>query len=142
MSVIDPFLQHTIAVSVESFFDTTAKFLWARIPGVSVLPGDAPGPMNETFAQRLRRLRSEQGYTVVDLASAVGASEGTIRQLESGKVKAPNLLLGIRLAEQLKVEARYLALGEGPSIGERIDTIEQRLTKIEKRLATIPISRR
>ena len=90
--------------------------------------------MTETFAERLRRLRREQGYTIVDLAAAVGASEGTIRQLESGNVKAPNFLLGIRLADQLKVDARFLALGEGISLLERVNALERRVVKLEQRI--------
>ncbi|HTD32982.1 MAG TPA: helix-turn-helix transcriptional regulator [Candidatus Elarobacter sp.] len=98
--------------------------------------------MSETFAQRLRRLRNSHGYSVADLATTVGASEGTIRQLENGSVKSPSFLLGIRLAERLDVDARYLALGEGSTYSERMDSLERRLAKIEERLATLPSSRR
>jgi len=122
------------------FYDAIANSLPCRLPGISLLPDFAA--MSETFAARLRRLRNEQGYTVVDLAAAVGASEGTIRQLESGNVKAPNLLLGIRLADQLKVDPHYLALGEGVGIGARLDGIETRLSKVERRVASIPVPRR
>jgi len=98
--------------------------------------------MSETFAERLRRLRNEQGYTVADLAAAVGAAEGTIRHLEGGDVKSPNFLLGIRLAEQLKVDPRYLALGEGIGVAARFDAIERRVAKLEHRIASVPATRR
>ena len=98
--------------------------------------------MSETFAARLRRLRDEQGLSVTTLALAVGASEGTIRQLESGNVKSPNFLLGLRLAEFFKVDPRYLALGEGTTFAERFESIERRLTKLEQRVASIPPTRR
>jgi transcriptional regulator with XRE-family HTH domain len=142
MSLPAPVLQHTFAESAERIYDTTVSYLPVRLPGISALPGTAVDGMSETFADRLRRLRREQGYTIVDLASAVGASEGTIRQLESGNVRSPNFLLGIRLADQLRVDPRYLALGEGMSIAERLDTIERRLTKVEQRLASFPAARR
>lgn len=142
MSSPAPLLQYTVADSVESFYDTTDKYLRLRLAGISLLPSTATGEMSEAFADRLRRLRREQGYTIVDLAAAVGASEGTIRQLESGNVKAPNFLLGIRLADQLRVDPRYLALGEGLSVAERFETIERRLTKLEQRVASLPAARR
>ena len=46
-------------------------------------------------------------------------SEGAIRQLESGNVTSPSLLLGIRLADALHVDPRHLAHGDGPSVTER-----------------------
>jgi transcriptional regulator with XRE-family HTH domain len=98
--------------------------------------------MTETFAERLRRLRNEQGYTVADLAAAVGAAEGTIRHLEGGNVRSPNFLLGIRLAEQLKVDPRYLALGEGIGVTARFDALERRIAKLEQRSASDPSRRR
>ena len=110
-------------------------------PEVSFLPGSAFG-MSETFGERLRRLRTEQGITVVDLAAAVGAAEGTIRQIENGSVKMPNFFLGMRLADKLNVDPQYLALGEGFSMSERFDAIERRLKKLEQRIASIPGTRR
>jgi transcriptional regulator with XRE-family HTH domain len=98
--------------------------------------------MSETFAQRLRRLRNDHGYSVADLASTVGASEGTIRQLENGSVKSPSLLLGVRLAERLHVDARYLALGDGATFSERFELIEKRLAKVEQKLASLAAPRR
>ena len=136
------FISQQCQVVVDSatvFCGPTAQFWdpWPeRYPGISF------APMTETFAERLRRLRNEQGYTVADLAAAVGAAEGTIRHLEGGDVKSPNFLLGIRLAEQLKVDPRFLALGEGIGVAERFDAIERRLSKVEQRVASIPMTRR
>jgi DNA-binding XRE family transcriptional regulator len=136
MSVRTALHYRTVTDSVAHFCDPTAVVLRIPPPIFSALPGEALGAMSETFAERLRRLRREQGYTIVDLAAAVGAAEGTIRQLESGNVKAPNFLLGIRLADQLKVDPRFLALGEGVGIVERVDALERRVTKLEQRAAT------
>jgi len=98
--------------------------------------------MNETFGERVRRLRTERGITVVDLAARVGAAEGTIRQIENGSVKMPNFVLGIRLADQLNVDPQYLALGEGFNMSERFDALDRRLKKLEQRLASMPTTRR
>lgn len=98
--------------------------------------------MSESFGERLRRLRTERGITVVDMAATAGVAEGTIRQIENGSVKTPNFVLGIRLADHLNVDPRYLALGDGFSMTERFDAIDRRLTKIEQRLATLPGARR
>jgi transcriptional regulator with XRE-family HTH domain len=84
--------------------------------------------MTETFAERVRRLREERGFTVPDLAAAVGVSPGAIRQLESGQIKNPSFALGLRLANRLNVDPHYLALGEGFSLTERLELLEQRVS--------------
>jgi transcriptional regulator with XRE-family HTH domain len=132
----------TVADSASEFCDEPCNFLHARVPGISLLSGLALGPMSESFGERLRRLRTEQGYTAVDLAAAVATSESTIRQLESGSVKSPSFLLGIRMADQLNVDPRYLALGEGLSVAARFEALEHRVDKLERRVASIPPPRR
>jgi transcriptional regulator with XRE-family HTH domain len=97
--------------------------------------------MGETFGARLRRIRSAQGVTVVDLALKVGAAEGTVRQIENGSVKMPNMALGVRMADALNVDPRYLAFGEGESTSERFDMIERRLTQLERVVAEQPKGR-
>lgn len=49
---------------------------------------------SETFDERLLRLRTDRGLSVVELASAIGSSEGTIRQIESGKREVAKLCFG------------------------------------------------
>jgi len=114
----------------------------AFVGGISLLPDFAGRPVSETFGQRLRRLRDERGLSVVELASAVGASQGALRQLESGNIKTPSFLLGVRLAIQLNVDPHYLALGEGSSMTERFEVLERRLTKLEQKVASMPATRR
>jgi transcriptional regulator with XRE-family HTH domain len=94
--------------------------------------------VSETFGQRLRRLRTEQGFTVVALAAIARTAEGTIRHLEAGDAKTPSLLLGVRLADALHVEVRFLALGEGSTVAQRFDALERRLDKLERRAAQTP----
>jgi transcriptional regulator with XRE-family HTH domain len=109
--------------------------------GFSCLPGWALD-VTETFGERLRRLRTERGMTVVDLAGSLGVVEGTIRQLESGAVKWPSFQLGLRIAAHLDVDPRYLALGEQPSMSDQFEAMEKRLAKLEQRVASLAPKRR
>lgn len=84
----------------------------------------------ETFGKRLKRLREERGLTAVALAEACGVADGTIRQIEGGKVKSPSLHLGIRLADALDVDVRYLALGED-GLAARVRALERRVEALE-----------
>jgi transcriptional regulator with XRE-family HTH domain len=97
---------------------------------------------DESFGERLRRLRESKGFSISDLASAVGVSESTIRQIEVGNVKSPSFALGLRISDRLAVDPYYLALGEGFSISERLNLIEGRIMKLEQRVAAIPAPRR
>ena len=92
--------------------------------------------VNESFAERLRRLREAQGCTVASLAFDVGISEGAIRQLETGNVKSPSFVVGLKLAHHLGVDPYELALGEGSTTHERLIAIERRLMKLEQRATT------
>lgn len=86
----------------------------------------------ETLGDRVRGLRAERGLSVADLASAVGVSEGAIRQLEAGITKSPGLMLGLRIADCLSADPWYLALGEGTSLTDRLIVIERRLDALEQ----------
>jgi transcriptional regulator with XRE-family HTH domain len=88
-----------------------------------------------TVGERVKRLREERGLSVLELASSVGCSEATIRQLESGHVQAPSFVLGVRLANALNADPAFLALGEGQSFSERFDLLDRRLRAVERELA-------
>jgi transcriptional regulator with XRE-family HTH domain len=87
----------------------------------------------ETFGERLRRLREVKGYTVTSLATRVGLTEAYLRQLEAGRTRDPRMCDGIRLADALGAEVRYLAFGDGdvpltpPDLAQRVLAIERRL---------------
>ncbi len=66
----------------------------------------------ETFGQRLRRLREARGLPKTVLAKRVGLTEACIRQLESGRTSGPRLADGVRLADALGADPRYLAFGD------------------------------
>jgi transcriptional regulator with XRE-family HTH domain len=93
----------------------------------------------ETFGDRLRRLRLDADLTPSALAHMVDVTEGAIRQMESGQTKSASLLVGLRLAEALDVDVRYLALGDGAesagtSLSDRVVALEKKVKAMEKRL--------
>ncbi|HEY0393677.1 MAG TPA: helix-turn-helix transcriptional regulator [Candidatus Elarobacter sp.] len=96
----------------------------------------------ETIGERMRRIRVERGIGVPDLASTVGVSPGAIRQIESGQIKSPGLLLGVRIADALGIDPRHLALGEHASTNERFADLDKRLRKVERFIAESPKRRR
>ncbi len=90
--------------------------------------------MTESFGARLRRLREARGFSVATLAVEIGVSEGAIRQMETGNVKSPSLVVGLRLSHQLGVDPYELAFGEGSNLNERLILVERRLDALERRL--------
>ncbi len=98
--------------------------------------------MSESFGERLRRLREEHGFSIAHLAVEIGVSEGAIRQMETGNVKSPSFLVGLRLAHQLGVDPYELALGDGSNLNERLIVVERRLAALEQRVAAFPAPRR
>jgi transcriptional regulator with XRE-family HTH domain len=92
----------------------------------------------ETFGKRVKRLREESGTSIASLALEVGISEGSIRQIETGAVKSPSFMVGLRLARYLDVDPYYLALGETSSVIERLTTVEKRLARLEQRVGNEP----
>jgi transcriptional regulator with XRE-family HTH domain len=90
--------------------------------------------VSETFGDRLRRLREEQGFSIATLAVEIGVSEGAIRQMETGNVRSPSLLVGLRLAHRLGIDPYELALGDGSNLNERLILVERRLDELERRI--------
>jgi transcriptional regulator with XRE-family HTH domain len=67
--------------------------------------------IRETLGRRLRRLRKERGLTVAALAARCDVTATEIQDIEAGRVTDPELIVGVRLAEALCVDAWYLAFG-------------------------------
>lgn len=63
-------------------------------------------------ADRLRALRTRRRLTPSALAHAVGVTEGSIRQMESGQTKSASFLVGLKLARLFEVTPWYLATGD------------------------------
>ena len=87
--------------------------------------------MTETFAQRLRRLRSARSLSIPALAKLVGVTDSAVRQLESGESKSASFAVGIRLSQVLEVDPVELAFGEGVGLAARVLALERRLSAIE-----------
>ncbi|MCX4703850.1 helix-turn-helix transcriptional regulator [Streptomyces sp. NBC_01373] len=70
------------------------------------MPTDAtPDPYADPlkFGQRVQVLRERRGMTQAQLADLIGISEHTLRKLENGQRKAPDLERVMRIAEALRV---------------------------------------
>ena len=104
--------------------------------------------MNETFAQRLRRLRTARAFSIPQLAKLVGVTDSAIRQLESGESKSASFTVGIRLSQVLEVDPTALALGESAGFAARLADVERRLSALEaeraeeRRRSPVPGGRR
>jgi len=68
--------------------------------------------IDDSLARRIRRLRVNRHMTVAILAAQCDVSVRDIRDLEAGRVTDPDLTLGMRLAQILRVDPEYLALGQ------------------------------
>ena len=63
--------------------------------------------MDMTFAQKIRELRNEKGWSVYDLAEKLGKTPGYISKIEArGEIPSPQVI--IRLAELLDVKPEDL----------------------------------
>jgi transcriptional regulator with XRE-family HTH domain len=95
--------------------------------------------MEETFAERLRRLRERSGLTVGRLALRAGLTEAAIRKMEYGDTKAHGLLNGLKIAEALGVDPWELAYGRRPKKATRGDSksIELRLRSLQEQVALL-----
>lgn len=83
------------------------------------------------------RVGGEVGFAHAERDSALSdqpMQEGTLRQIATGTIRSPSFLLGIRLADLYRVDARYLALGGGPSLEQRVESVEERLSFIKRRM--------
>lgn len=67
-----------------------------------------------TLAERLAARRRELGLRQQDLADVAGVSKAAVSQWELGHTQNLKLDNLFRIADRLKVHARWLALGQGP----------------------------
>lgn len=68
----------------------------------------------DTLAQRLLERRLELGLTQAEVADAAGISEMAVSYWETGKTKNLRLEHLFKVADFLKVRARWLGIGDGP----------------------------
>jgi Predicted transcriptional regulators len=65
------------------------------------------------FAQRLRSLREQKGYTQAELAEATGVTPRTLQYYESGKRYPNSLAIAVKLADLLGTTSEHLLGEEG-----------------------------
>ena len=70
--------------------------------------------MGKLLGDRIKGRREELGLMPVDIHRAIGVSISAVLQWESGSTKSIKLEHFFALADLLKVEARWLGIGEGP----------------------------
>jgi transcriptional regulator with XRE-family HTH domain len=95
--------------------------------------------MEETFAERLRRLRELRGLTVGRLALRTGLTEAAIRKMEYGDTKGRGFINGLKIAEALGVDPGELAFGKkGKRSGSASDkSTEARLRSLQEQVAIL-----
>jgi transcriptional regulator with XRE-family HTH domain len=72
---------------------------------------DEPGGVIMAFADRVKTLRAERGWSQTDLAGKIGAAPAQISRYESGRT-APSADTVIRLAEVFDVSCDYLLVDQ------------------------------
>jgi len=94
--------------------------------------------MEETFAERLKRLREQRGLTVGRLALRAGLTEAAIRKMEYGDTKGHGLINGLKIAEVLGVDPWELAYGRRRRKGKTdASSIDDRLQMLQEQVATL-----
>ena len=95
--------------------------------------------MEETFAERLRRLREQRRLTVGNLALRAGLTEAAIRKMEYGDTKGHGFVNGLRIAEALGVDPWELAFGKRAKRAARSDpkAMEARLRSLQDQVALL-----
>jgi len=96
--------------------------------------------MDETFAERLKRLREKRSMTVGQLALRAGLTEAAIRKMEYGDTKGHGFINGLKIAEVLGVDPWELAFGKrskhaAPSSDAK--TLEARVKSLQDQVAVL-----
>lgn len=76
-----------------------------------------------TLGERLKAVRKQRGLTQAALADMVGARQGNINDIESGRNKSSKYLVG--LADALSVDVRWLERGVGQIRGVGVEVVNQ-----------------
>lgn len=76
-------------------------------------PRDIHNPSMEKVGDRIRRLRKVRKLTQAQVAKAVGVTQGSFAQLETGTSKSPSSVTLTRLARFFEVDPEWLMTGKG-----------------------------
>jgi transcriptional regulator with XRE-family HTH domain len=86
--------------------------------------------MNETFHDRLARIRKSQNFTAKEVANLIKVPASTYRDWENGKgLKVPPYL---KISQQLNVSLSELITGERPQLGETLILLEELEEKVRE----------
>jgi transcriptional regulator with XRE-family HTH domain len=88
----------------------------------------------EEVGERIRELRTENGYTGEKLGHLLGISKANVSQLESGKVKQ-DLEVLLKISKLFNTNLLWLAKGEGVKYDsvQTVEVIETNTLKISER---------
>jgi transcriptional regulator with XRE-family HTH domain len=86
---------------------------------------------DETFGQRLARLRKERGFTQVEIAERVGIIQALVSDYERNKLRL-NAELVVRFATALEISTDELLKPQGPKAPLRRKPSLRMLRRLEK----------
>ena len=95
--------------------------------------------MDDTLAERLKRLREKRGLTVGQLALRAGLTEAAIRKMEYGDTKGHGLINGLKIADALGVDPWELAFGRRSKHGKPSDSrsLEAQLKSLREQVVVL-----
>lgn len=95
--------------------------------------------MEETFADRLKRLREKRGLTVGRLALLAGLTEAAIRKMEYGDTKGHGFVNGLKIADALGVDPWELAFGRRSRHAPAADarSLEARVKSLQEQVSVL-----
>ena len=86
----------------------------------------------ETFGQRLARIRKERGYTQVELAAKIGITQALITDYERDKMRM-YVEMAIRFSKALDISTdELLGIKQAPANGKLSLKLVRRLQKVQK----------
>jgi transcriptional regulator with XRE-family HTH domain len=93
-----------------------------------------------TWNERLNWALRERGVTKAELARACGIERASVTEWTNGKTKDPKLAPFFLACDTLRLEPRWLALGEGPIEPQGVDqrnreSILETVTRLADRLS-------
>lgn len=91
----------------------------------------------DDIGQRIRKLRLERKLTQGQLAKAIGITQGSLTQLETGKSKSPASTTLTELARVFEVDPDWLMTGKGsPQAPVALSDKEAELVLVFRELST------
>lgn len=67
----------------------------------------------DNVGKRIKKLRAEKSATQAQVATAIGITQTSVKDIEIGKSKSPAALTLIKLAKYFEVDSEWLLTGKG-----------------------------